>query len=657
VRPEGTEMFGLLPRILRIEPDTGWSSSDSVTRADSITVFGFAFPNQTVTLTLDGRAIGGPIMAETSGAWRASIDTRALAEGVHRLQADDGDASDGFAFTLDRTGPNVENVEGPADGTYGFGKLLSFTVKLSEPVSYIGSPTLTVLFDGRPVQLTNPTGNFTDTLTFLHATTLGDRADRIEIAKLDLDGVTSSSDVAGNPWTDVGFAPLLTGAHVAAAEAQITSITGPNGYYGPGSTVDLVVTYGEVVFVTGTPSLVLNLARGDMQRASYVSGDGTNQLVFRYIVQTNDGGDTGVALVTTIETANGASIRNGAGTDASHLPQNQRLGDVHVDGVPPRVIGLEVLNVNGPVKADQVLTFVIRFQEPVLLSGPTPSLGFVIGSTPVNATYLGGAGTSTLRFTYKVLATDRDSDGIDFTGLQLNGGTIRDAAGNDATTTLDFKPDFHWLLIDGPGIGSRGGETRNTVTGTPSDDTLTGAGSDIFVSSGVKFGQVAIAKQPDGTVVITGPQGSDTLRGFGYLKFDDGTVVLNAGEPEHGAQAWRLYQAAFNRIPDGNGLKVQVGALDAGVSLTDLAKNFLNSAEFVQRYGTSLSDSDFVNALYRNVLNRPADPGGLGVQLDALAHGMTRAELLRNFAESAENVALTGQYTRTGLFVFDTPTG
>jgi hypothetical protein len=39
------------------------------------------------------------------------------------------------------------------------------------------------------------------------------------------------------------------------------------------------------------------------------------------------------------------------------------------------------------------------------------------------------------------------------------------------------------------------------------------------------------------------------------------------------------------------------------------------------------------------------------VQLDALAHGLSRASLLANFSESAENHALTGAMTAMGAFV------
>ena len=54
------------------------------------------------------------------------------------------------------------------------------------------------------------------------------------------------------------------------------------------------------------------------------------------------------------------------------------------------------------------------------------------------ATYTGGSGTSTVTFTYTVATGDNATD-LDYpstTALSLNGGTIKDAAGNVAVLTL-----------------------------------------------------------------------------------------------------------------------------------------------------------------------------------------------------------------------------
>ena len=77
-----------------------------------------------------------------------------------------------------------------------------------------------------------------------------------------------------------------------------------------------------------------------------------------------------------------------------------------------------------------------------------------------------------------------------------------------------------------------------------------------------------------------------------------------------------------------------------------VASSFLASAEFKQRYGENVSGSTYVNTLYKNVLGRDADSGGLNYWLGQLNSGAeTRYEDLLGFAESAENKTLFSEIT------------
>jgi hypothetical protein len=107
------------------------------------------------------------------------------------------------------------------------------------------------------------------------------------------------------------------------------------------------------------------------------------------------------------------------------------------------------------------------------------------------------------------------------------------------------------------------------------------------------------------------------------------------------AQAGRLYQAAFGRPADDAGVAFWAGTLHAGTSLTDVANAFINSAEFQAKYG-NLSNADFLTALYQNVLFRAPDADGLNFWQPQLDNGTSsRAQVLANFSESAENKAHT----------------
>lgn len=85
----------------------------------------------------------------------------------------------------------------------------------------------------------------------------------------------------------------------------------------------------------------------------------------------------------------------------------------------------------------------------------------------------------------------------------------------------------------------------------------------------------------------------------------------------------RLYFAALGRIPDGPGLDYWVRKHRAGDTLGAIAVAFVESAEFVSRYGTGLNAAQFVNIMYQNVLGRPADPEGEAFWINEMAKGAT----------------------------------
>ena len=119
-------------------------------------------------------------------------------------------------------------------------------------------------------------------------------------------------------------------------------------------------------------------------------------------------------------------------------------------------------------------------------------------------------------------------------------------------------------------------------------------------------------------------------------------------------QIARLYDATFDRLPDAAGLAGQLAALDSGVTLLQLAANFAASAEFQARYG-NLSDRAFVEQLYRFCLDREGDEPGIVAQVQALQSGLSRAQLLLNFSESAEHVSLTAPLWSGGIRTVDAP--
>ena len=105
----------------------------------------------------------------------------------------------------------------------------------------------------------------------------------------------------------------------------------------------------------------------------------------------------------------------------------------------------------------------------------------------------------------------------------------------------------------------------------------------------------------------------------------------------------RLYQTAFNRVPDSAGLTAWVPFMTASTnpaqSLQQIANGFTQSTEFLNLYPATLSNAQYVGALYWNILQRQGEDAGMSAWINALNNGSkTRAEVLVGFSNSPEFV-------------------
>ena len=152
----------------------------------------------------------------------------------------------------------------------------------------------------------------------------------------------------------------------------------------------------------------------------------------------------------------------------------------------------------------------------------------------------------------------------------------------------------------------------------------------------------------------------DPITGYTFLRFADKDLFIIddiketfdqvTGLNTDSGKMFRLYNAAFKRLPDADGLRYWIGKYSSGVNDDRaVASSFLVSDEFALRYGTDITDTTYVNTLYKNVLGRDADTSGLNYWLGQLNSGAeTRYEVLLGFSESAENKALFTDMTGFG---------
>lgn len=193
----------------------------------------------------------------------------------------------------------------------------------------------------------------------------------------------------------------------------------------------------------------------------------------------------------------------------------------------------------------------------------------------------------------------------------------------------------------------------DTIIASPGDDNIVGgSGIDTLKMAG-RVNDYSISGTPTHFILkdLVGNDGIDDVRQVERLVFSDGAIAFdidgNAG------QAYRLYQAAFGRKPDLEGLGYWINKLDEGTSLNRVANSFYNSAEFQSLYGNRQTTGDFITNLYANVLHRTPDAGGFDYWVNQLHRGaLSPADVLLSFSESAENQAQVIGQIQNGIDYF-----
>jgi hypothetical protein len=190
-----------------------------------------------------------------------------------------------------------------------------------------------------------------------------------------------------------------------------------------------------------------------------------------------------------------------------------------------------------------------------------------------------------------------------------------------------------------------GGDKLSTDTGNGNDRIYSGAGNHVIDGgAGVDTIQFAgvradtnFSKSATSYAIKAGNSGVDIIRNAERFEWTDkGQAYDIAGVA---GMAYRIYYAAFDRKPDIAGLSYWMHAMDAGLTLNNVAAGFVASAEFKSLYGENPSDAAFLARLYQNVLHREYDQAGFDFWIAAMNAGTTRPAVLAFFSESAENQA------------------
>lgn len=195
------------------------------------------------------------------------------------------------------------------------------------------------------------------------------------------------------------------------------------------------------------------------------------------------------------------------------------------DEAAPTISSVDVPTA-GSYKAGDDLDFTVNWDESVDATG-TPQLAINVGGTTRQADYVSGDGTTALVFTYTVQAGDNDANGISVTSMALNGGSIQDAATNNADLTLNNVGDTSAVLVDTvkPVITVTGQNPYTLVVGETYTDPGATASDDQDGSLGSVTGTGSVDDETIGQYTITYP-GAGVVDTAGNVA-DDATRTVN----------------------------------------------------------------------------------------------------------------------------------
>jgi len=196
-------------------------------------------------------------------------------------------------------------------------------------------------------------------------------------------------------------------------------------------------------------------------------------------------------------------------------------------------------------------------------------------------------------------------------------------------------------------ISAGGG--NDIIRGGPGNDTIDGGEGLDTSLYGRNRTSYSIAPTSSGIIVTdsSGTDGSDALVNVERLQFLD--LVLALDTQGNAGNAYRLYQAAFNRTPDQAGLSFWTHQLDFGVDIQTVAAGFVNAAEFKAVYGVNPTHSHIVDLMYQNVLGRAGEPAGISFWVGQLDRGLSIGALLEGFAVSSENHGIVDPKIAQGI--------
>lgn len=428
-------------------------------------------------------------------------------------------------------------------GNY-FEQTFSITVT-SNLAPVVSTPTAIALTD------TSSTDTFSNQTGTLSAT------DADGIASYGIQGgATGGSNVVGAITYDVSKLGTYGTLYVKSSDGSYVYVPNASAINGrlanTSETFTVTATDNNASAATGTATLTVNITGVNdlptdisLTATSVSQSGGSNATVGTLSTTDADTGDTHTHTLvsgtgdtnnglfnisgTSLRATNAGSMTPGTytvrvqTTDAASATYAEAMTITVVDDVAPTVASVSV-PANAWYVAGQNLDFTVNFSESVTVvtTGGTPRIALTVGTTTVYADYVSGSGTSALVFRYTVQANDLDTNGITVGNLSLNGGTLADAAGNNAVLTLNSVGSTSAVLVDAvtPSASSTPDLALASDSGTSGTDNITSDTTPTFTGTAEANSTVTLYDS-DGTTVL----GTATADGAGAWTITSSTLA------------------------------------------------------------------------------------------------------------------------------------
>ncbi len=610
------------------------------------------------------------LSATTVGASYSETLTASGGTGPYTYAATAGVLPDGLTLTSSGVLSGTPTDEGTfnftisatdsSGGTGPYSGSRAYTLTVAAPVIALSPATLPPATQGVPyAQTITASGG---TAPYTYSTTAGALPSGINLS--------SSGVLSGSPTVNGTFNFTVTATDSSTGSGpysdsraysfQISAVAPPvvgsvsvpaNGYYRVGEVLSFTVNFNETVLVDtsgGSPGLPVVIGAATVD-AIYVSGSGSNALVFQYVVNPGDLDLNGIQVGGAIG-LNGGAIANVFGTPADlALNGVGSTTGVLVDTIAPTVTSSAV---SGSPAPDAVaIDFLVTFSKPVngvdssdfVLTTTGSAMGTISGvATSDNVTYTvsvtGVSGIGSLRLDVLADGSITDTPGNPLAAAYAAGTLwVRSGSSNASLAGLApsagaLDPAFDAATFD-YAVAVANSVTNLTLTPTADNANATITVNGTTVASGSTSQPLALAVGATAIpVVVTAQDGTTTrtytvtvTRASSAPTVMSRTVAINAGqtasvELTDGATGGPFTSAAMIDISDSSAGSAHIEQNGQSFLLVFASSPTFSGGADIRFTLSSVHGTSAPGTISFTVLARP-DP-----TLDAEVLGLLRAQ-------------------------------